>query len=126
MNTTTPVDWVPAEQVPLRLWPGGSVRVGGTRVSLDTVIGEHHNGLSPEEIVRAYDCLELADVYAAIAFYLRNRVKVDEYLAEGHRKAEESRAYFRSAVSTHHTSRVDGSSEGEGEGACSGWRLTPM
>lgn len=94
MNTTTPVDWVPAEQVPLRLWPGGSVRVGGTRVSLDTVIGEHHNGLSPEEIVRAYDCLELADVYAAIAFYLRNRVKVDEYLAEGHRKAEESRAYF--------------------------------
>ena len=96
METTTPIDWVPPEAVPLRLWPGGSVRVGKSRVSLDTVIGEYQNGLSPEEIVRAYDSLDLADAYAAIAFYLRNREKVDAYLAEGERRAEESRAYFES------------------------------
>ena len=96
METNTPVDWVPPEPVPLRLWPGGSVRVGKTRVSLDVVIGEYRNGLSPEEIVRCYEVLELADVYRVIAFYLRNRPMVDEYLAEGERRAEDSRAFWES------------------------------
>ena len=50
---------------PLRTEEGGVVRVGKTRVSLDTVIGAFHQGCSAEQIVLKFPTLELTDVYAA-------------------------------------------------------------
>ena len=67
------------------------VRVGRTRVPLDTVISAFNDGESPEGIVDGYSSLALADVYAAIAFYLRHRSEVEAYLEEGQRRAEEVR-----------------------------------
>lgn len=69
-----------AEIPPLRLDEGGAVRVGTSRVSLDVVIEQYQNGMTPEDLVRAYDTLELADVYSVIAYYLRHRREVDDYL----------------------------------------------
>lgn len=60
----------------------GVIRVGGTRVTLDTVIGAYHDGASAEEIARRYPVLELADIYAAIGHYHRHREGVEAYLAE--------------------------------------------
>ena len=71
--------------VPLRSDEGGAVRVGDTRVSLDVVIREFKDGSPPETIVSAYPTLRLADVYAVIAYYLRNTQEVDAYLAPGQR-----------------------------------------
>jgi uncharacterized protein (DUF433 family) len=71
---------------PLTLSPDGVIRVGGTRVPLDTVVGAFLDGDSAETIVEAYPTLDLADVYAAIAYYLRHRTEVNEYLAR--RRAE--------------------------------------
>jgi uncharacterized protein (DUF433 family) len=65
---------------PLRVDPGGVVRIGTSRISLDLVVEQYDNGMSPEDIVRAYDTLALADVYAVIAYYLRNKVGVRDYL----------------------------------------------
>ena len=67
----------------------GVVRVGGTRVPLATVITAFHQGATPEEIVDGFDTLELADVYAVIAHYLRHETDVDAYLAEQRRLANE-------------------------------------
>lgn len=82
--------------VPIRVWEGGAVRVGTTRVNLWQVVGHHLEGLSPEEMVEQYPTLELADVYGAIAFYLRHRETVDAYLAEEERRGEELRQRIES------------------------------
>ncbi len=63
-----------AEPPPLRVDEGGAVRVGNSRVSLDLVVEQYENGMTPEDLVRAYDTLDLADVHAVIAYYLRHRL----------------------------------------------------
>jgi uncharacterized protein (DUF433 family) len=69
-----------AEPPPLRVDEGGAVRVGKSRISLDLVVEQYENGMDPEDMVRAYDTLELADVHAVIAYYLRHREEVRAYL----------------------------------------------
>ncbi|MCA1594834.1 MAG: DUF433 domain-containing protein [Chloroflexi bacterium] len=76
--------------VPIQFDPDGVSRVGGTRVRLDTVITAFENGSTPEEIVYKYPSLQLADVYAVIAYYLRRREDVDSYLVERRRVTEEA------------------------------------
>jgi hypothetical protein len=53
---------------------------------LDTVIHEFEDGADPEGIVHAYPTLQLADVYAVLAYYLRHRDEVNDYLQK--RQAE--------------------------------------
>lgn len=67
-------------QLPLRFVEGGVVRAGQTRVTLDAVVEEYDRGATPEDIVRAYDTLSLADVHAVIAYYLQYRDEVRAYL----------------------------------------------
>ena len=69
-----------ADILPLRVDEGGVVRVGKTRISLDLIVEQYTNGMTPEDLVRAYDTLVLADVHAAIAYYLRHRDEVRAYL----------------------------------------------
>lgn len=66
----------------------GVVRVGGTRVTLDVVINAFKNGSTCEEIVFQFPALKLADVYAAITYYLNNQEKVESYLEAHDRIAE--------------------------------------
>ena len=73
------------ERLPLAEDADGVMRVGGTRVTLDTVVGAFNDGASAEDIVSMYPLLDLADVYAVIAYYLRRRADVDAYL---HRREE--------------------------------------
>lgn len=68
--------------VPLRTDAAGVLRVGATRVSLDSVIAAFNEGATPEEILQQYDVLSLADVYAVIGYYLQNQSEIDSYLAE--------------------------------------------
>jgi uncharacterized protein (DUF433 family) len=69
------------EKVPLETDAHGVVRVGGSRVPLDSVIAAFGAGATPEDIVQSYDSLSLADVYAVIAYSLRHQTEVDEYLS---------------------------------------------
>jgi uncharacterized protein (DUF433 family) len=73
---------------PSLLVDGAVVRVGRTRVSLDTVVKAYESRKGPEAIVRAYDSLALEDVRAAIAFYERNREAVRAYIERRHVEAE--------------------------------------
>src|SRR2546423_11141195 len=81
-----------AEPPPLRSDEGGTVRIGKSRVSLDLVIEQYENGMTPEDLVRAYDTLDLADVYAVIAYYLRHRDEVRSYLKRRAEGADAPRA----------------------------------
>lgn len=79
------------ETVPLVTDMDGVVRVGKTRVTLDTVISAFLDGATAEEIVHQYPSLNLADVYAVIAYYLRRRAEVDTYLQQRQQQAEKLR-----------------------------------
>src|SRR6478672_9991772 len=68
------------DPLPLRWDEGDVIRVGTSRISLDLVVEQYENGATPEDMVRAYDTLVLADVYAVIAYYLRHRDEVRAYL----------------------------------------------
>lgn len=80
---------IEAPPVPLRTDEHGVLRVGKTRVPLDTVVYAFNQGASAEEIVMSYPSLELGDVYAVVNYYLHNRTEVDAYLSQ--REAESSR-----------------------------------
>jgi uncharacterized protein (DUF433 family) len=68
------------EKIPLHTDEGGVVRVGGTRVTLDTVIGTFKDGFSAEEIVMQYPSLALKDVYLVVGYYLEHTAEVEAYL----------------------------------------------
>jgi len=78
---------IAAEPIPLEVDASGTVRVGGTRLTLETVLGAFKRGDSPNEIAVAFPGLELADVYAVIAYYLRHRTEVEAYLRGREAKA---------------------------------------
>lgn len=69
----------------------GVVRVGGTRVTLDTVVEAFREGLTPEEIQQQYPSLGLSHVYSAITYYLHHRSEVEEYLEQRARQRAEVR-----------------------------------
>ncbi len=77
--------------LPLRVDDVGVVRVGPTRVTLDTLVGSYRDGNTAEEIVQQYPALALADVHAAIAYYLTHQPDVDSYLQERQRDAADTR-----------------------------------
>jgi uncharacterized protein (DUF433 family) len=81
-----------AESPPLRLDEGGAVRVGSSRIGLDLIVEQYENGMTPEDMVRAYDTLVLADVYAAIAWYLRHKDEVQAWMKRREEEAEALRA----------------------------------
>ncbi len=70
------------DPAPLRSDLKGAVRVGTTRIPLELLLGAYLRGETPEQIADAYDSLSLANVYATIAYYLRHREEVDDYLRE--------------------------------------------
>ncbi len=71
---------VTPEPVPLAADRDGVMRVGGTRITLDTVVAAFREGATAEEIAQQYPSLQLADVYAVIGYYLRHQPEVDEHL----------------------------------------------
>jgi len=68
------------EAIPIEADASGVLRIGKTRVTLDTVIAAFSNGATPEEIVQQYPTLNLADVYYVIGYYLRRPPEVETYL----------------------------------------------
>lgn len=65
---------------PLQVDGDGVIRVGNTRVTLDSVVKAFRNGATAEEICQQFSSIALADAYAAIAYYLRHQDRVDAYL----------------------------------------------
>lgn len=73
---------VQVQTIPLNADKNGVMRVGNTRVTLDTVVHSFEQGHTAEEIVSHYPALHLADVYTVIAYYLNNQTQVNAYLQQ--------------------------------------------
>ncbi|MGH2387907.1 MAG: DUF433 domain-containing protein [Chloroflexota bacterium] len=79
--------------IPLASDADGVLRVGGTRVTLDTLVAVFMAGATAEEIVQRYPSLDLGDVYAVIGYYLHHRPEIEAYL--GRRREQASAARCR-------------------------------
>jgi len=80
-----------SEPPPLQQDQTGAIRVGGTRVTLDTVVGAWEDGATAEEIAQRYDALDLADVHSVLGYYLRHREEAQAYLNRRLQDAEDVR-----------------------------------
>ena len=89
---------ISGEPVPLRTDEAGIVRVGNTRVSLESVVHGYKNGATAEQIAFDFSTLELADIHAVIAYYLRHSEEVERYLIEVQDQAGEVRKQVASVV----------------------------
>jgi uncharacterized protein (DUF433 family) len=81
----------PPEPVPIETDADGVIRVGGTRVTLDTIVAAFDAGATAEEIAQQYPSLALADIYSVIGYYLRHQSDVRAYLGERQEQAAQSR-----------------------------------
>ncbi len=73
--------------VPLHFYDG-SVRVIGSRITLDIIVGHYQMGDTPEDIHDDLPSLTLEQINAIIGWYLSHREEVDEYIREGEIEAE--------------------------------------
>ena len=66
---------------PIKIDAGGTARIGGTRVTLDTFVDAFNAGCEAEELVLRFPSISLPDAYAAIAYFLSHKSAVESYLA---------------------------------------------
>lgn len=64
----------------------GTIRVGGTRVTLETVVSAFERGATPEGIVSQYDVLTLPQVCETISYYLNHREEMERICRPGAKK----------------------------------------
>jgi uncharacterized protein (DUF433 family) len=82
---------IATEPLPLKTDADGIIRIGGTRVTLDTLVAAFNEGATAEEIAQQYPSLRLSDVYAVISYYLQRRQDVETYLQQRQEQAIEVR-----------------------------------
>ena len=80
-----------AEPIPLTSDADGVVRIGSTRVTLDTVVAAFREGMTPEGIVQQYPSLGLDQVYSVIGYVLGHPEEVEAYLRDRQQFADQTR-----------------------------------
>jgi uncharacterized protein (DUF433 family) len=83
---------IQTESPPIRQDADGSLRVGGSRVLVELVVEAFRDGATPEAIAQSYPTATLADIYGVIAYYLRHRREIEEYLSAREKQAAEVRS----------------------------------
>ena len=78
-----------ATPCPLILGADGTIRVKGSGVTLELVVGAFDAGATPEQIAHHCPSLSLATIYSVIGYLLSQRAEVDRYLRK---RAETGRA----------------------------------
>lgn len=80
------------QNVPLTRDDDGTIRITGSRVTLDSLIREFKDGATAEQIQEDFPSLALRDIYAAIAYYIQHTEVVEEYLRRQQADAAQTRS----------------------------------
>jgi uncharacterized protein (DUF433 family) len=81
--------------VPLE-YRDGSIRVIGSRITLDTLVGVFKRRETVEELTEAFPSLSLEKIRAVIEWYFSHQSEADEYLEEREAEAEKLRKWVES------------------------------
>jgi len=84
------------QNTPLILGDDGTIRVKGSRVTLDVIVRQFKQGATAEQIIEDFPSLNLRDVYGAIYYYLEHEAEVEEYLEKQKDAAAETRRLIES------------------------------
>lgn len=68
--------------MPLVVTEHGTIRIKGSRVSLDSIVHHFKLGATAEQIVQSFPSLSLGEVYSSIAYYLTHRQEIEEYMQQ--------------------------------------------
>ncbi|MDQ3010422.1 MAG: DUF433 domain-containing protein [Acidobacteriota bacterium] len=91
-----------AQTVPLTTTEDGTIRIAGTRVSLDVVINKYKQGATAEQLAYKFPVLKLADIHAVLAWYLTHREATEAYLQEQTEAAIATRQFIEAHQDTTH------------------------
>ena len=81
---------------PLHLDAQRVYRVSRTRVTLESVLALFQQGATAEDIGQAFPSVPLPDIYTIIAFYLKHREVVEEYLRKAEQREQGARREMKS------------------------------
>jgi uncharacterized protein (DUF433 family) len=76
------------QTTPLVQEADGTVRISGSRVTLDTLVSAFQKGATAEQIQDSFPSISLRQIYGAIAYYLEHEAEVDAYLKTRRAEAE--------------------------------------
>ncbi len=78
--------------LPLRRDSRGVIRVGSTRVTLESVLAAYREGESPEGILERFPSLDLAGIHATLAWYLGHLDEAESYMKRSREEGDANRA----------------------------------
>lgn len=79
------------QNAPLSLGQDGTIRISGSRISLDSIVSQFKLGATAEQIQEDFPSLTLREIYGAIYYYLDREAAVEEYLRQQEQAAAETR-----------------------------------
>jgi len=88
------------QAVPLDQWEDGTIRVKGSRVTLDSIVRQFKLGETAEQIQHSFPSLSLREIYGAIYYYLENTEAVEDYLRQQEDAAQEGRRFVETHFDT--------------------------
>lgn len=74
---------------------GGRPRIAGTRVSVQNIAIDYRSGMTPEEISNSRLNLNLAQIYAALAYYHANKKQIEADIDAYYKECEFWEAEWR-------------------------------
>jgi len=86
----------PTRDAPLTVGQDGTIRISGSRVSLDSVVHQFKLGATAEQIQEDFPSLTLREIYGALYYYLDREAEVEEYLRRQEHAAAETRRFIDS------------------------------
>ncbi len=84
--------------VPLAEDPHGVIRVGGTRVTLESIVTAWRQGATPEEVAMQFPSVGVDDLYLVFGWVFRNRKAVDNYVQERQALADDTEQKVRHSL----------------------------
>ena len=82
--------------VPFTVTEYGTIRIAGSRVSLDSIVHHYTLGATAEQIACKFPSVSLADIHLTIAYYLSHREAVEDYLQQQDSEADVLRRQIES------------------------------
>ena len=85
-----------SQTVPLTPWEDGTIRITGTRVTLEVIVNQFKLGATAEQMHDSFPAASLKDIYGAIYYYLEHTETVDAYARAQQKAAAETRQWVES------------------------------
>ena len=85
-----------SQTLPLTQWEDGTIRITGTRVTLDAIVNQFKLGATAEQIHDSFPAASLKDIYGAIYYYLAHTETVNAYMREQQKAAVDTRQWVES------------------------------